>query len=86
MTNTYHPSDPIYRAEEVTFDSKFDDSPVALWVGAAGNIVIKALDDSAARTWKAIPAGTRIDVVVDTIEATGTTVAAADILALYNRR
>ena len=57
------------------------DIPKALFVGTAGNIMMRGVNGSADQLWKNIPAGTVLPFRAQYIRATGTT--AADILALY---
>jgi len=57
------------------------DIPKALYVGTAGHVIIRAVDDTTDQTWKNVPAGAVLPVRAQYVRATGTT--AADILALY---
>lgn len=54
--------------------------PKAIYVGTAGNVVLRGVGASADVTFKNVTAGQILDVVPSHIRATGTT--AADIIAL----
>lgn len=54
----------------------------ALWVGSAGDVEVIAADDTVARVFTAVSAGTLLPVSCSRVLATNTT--ASDILALYN--
>lgn len=53
----------------------------ALWVGGAGNIVLRLWNDAADVTLVAVPAGTLLRVCPRFVRATGTT--ATNMVALY---
>lgn len=57
------------------------DIPKALYVGTAGDIAARGLNDNADQLWKNVPAGAILPFRARFVRATGTT--AADILALY---
>jgi hypothetical protein len=47
--------------------------PRALWIGGAGNVVLRFADDTAEVTLTGVPAGTLLSVQVKLVKATGTT-------------
>ena len=53
----------------------------ALWVGGAGNIVVRMAGDAADQTLVGVPAGTLLPIAVDRVKATNTT--ATSIVALW---
>lgn len=55
--------------------------PKALYVGGAGDIVMRGVHGGADATWKAVPAGTILPFRASHVRATGTSATA--ILALY---
>lgn len=55
--------------------------PRALWVGTAGNVTLRGIDDTTDAVIKNVPAGTMLALRASHVRATGTT--AADIVALY---
>jgi hypothetical protein len=55
-------------------------TPKALYVGTAGNLVLRGIDAIADVTLKNVPAGAILDVRAQYVRATGTT--AADIVGL----
>lgn len=57
------------------------DIPKALFVGTAGDIVMRGVDGASDQTWKNVPAGAILPFRARYVRATGTS--AADILALY---
>lgn len=57
-----------------------DDVSKALYVGGAGNLVVRAVDDTVDVTMFAVPAGSIIPVRVSHVRATTT---ATDIVALF---
>ena len=57
------------------------DIPKALYVGTAGNIIMRGVNGAADQLWKNVPAGAILPFRAQYIRATGTT--AADLLALY---
>jgi type 1 fimbria pilin len=57
------------------------DIPKALYVGTAGDIVMRGVNASADTLWKAVPAGAILPFRAQYVRATGTT--AADMLVLY---
>lgn len=57
------------------------DIPKALFVGSAGDIVMRGVDGGSDQTWRNVPAGAILPFRARYIRATGTS--AADILALY---
>lgn len=56
----------------------------ALWVGTGGgNVAIIAADDSLSVTITGVPAGTLLPIAAKRVKATGTTVSAGNLIALY---
>lgn len=53
----------------------------ALYIGTAGDVALILANDSAAVTFKGVPAGTILPVRAKQVRSTGTT--AADIVALF---
>ncbi len=80
-----HSPGPSPRIEAVDIssgDHTFGAGPVrALYVGGAGDLVIKARDNSGSVTLASVPAGRLIPVMVETVAMTGTT--ATSIVGLY---
>lgn len=56
------------------------DLPKAIYVGTAGNVTLRGADAGADVLFKAVPAGTILDVRARFVRATGTT--AADLVGL----
>ena len=52
-----------------------------VYVGTAGNVALRAIHDSSAVTFTAVPAGTILPIRIDRVMATNTT--ASDIVAIY---
>ena len=57
------------------------DVPKALYVGAAGNVACRLIDDSADVTFVGVPAGAILPIRVSHVRSTSTT--ATSIVALY---
>lgn len=76
-------SAPARRAAAVTPDdaAALGDLPKALYVGSAGDIVMRGPDDAADVTWHNVPSGAVLPFRAAYVRATGTTASA--ILALY---
>lgn len=76
-------SAPARRAVAVTPDdaAALADLPKALFVGSAGDIVMRGPDDTADVTWRNVPSGAVLPFRAAHVRATGTTAGA--ILALY---
>lgn len=77
------PTSPASRAAVVVpHDSaSIADTPKGLYVGGAGDIVMRGIAGTSDQTWKAVPAGTVLPFRPSHVRATGTTATA--ILALY---
>jgi len=77
------PSAPATRAVAVTphDTNAIADLPKGLYVGGAGNITMRGVNDTADRVWAGVPAGTVLPFRAQYVRATGTT--ATFILALY---
>lgn len=57
-------------------DTNRIDPTKALWVGGAGNVAVEFVGDDASVTLTGVPAGTKLDVAVVKVLATGTTATA----------
>lgn len=57
------------------------DTTRAIYVGGAGDITLRLVDDSTDQVFKAVPAGSLLPIRASFIRASGTT--ATSILALY---
>ena len=77
------PLAPARRAVGVTpHDSNaLSNVPKGLYVGGAGNIVCRLVDDSADLTFAAVPSGVILPIRVSYVRASGTT--ATSIVALF---
>ncbi len=77
---------PAGRAISVAYsDSAVLEVTRGLWVSAAGDVavVMAGQVNGAAVTFKSVPAGTILPIQVTKVMATGTTIAASNVLALY---
>lgn len=81
--NADAPFAPATRAVAVTpHDANpLSDIPKGLYVGTAGDIVMRGVRGAADQTWRNVPAGSVLPFRAQYVRATGTS--AADILALY---
>lgn len=77
------PSSPATRAQAVTphDTNPIADPPKGLYVGGAGNITMRGMNDTADTVWAGVPAGTVLPFRARYVRATGTS--ATFILALY---
>jgi len=62
--------------------ANFQKIPASLYVGAPGNLVL-VMQDGTTATFLAVPAGTILPFTPYRVNATGTTVAAGSLYALY---
>ena len=72
---------PFRTGHAVTFDVDFDFTSRAIWVGAAGDVSV-VLADGSTTVFKGAQAGTALPVAATRVNTTGTTVTAANLLAL----
>lgn len=81
--NADAPFAPATRAAAVTphDTNALTDIPKGLYIGGAGDIVMRGVRGSADQTWRNVPAGAVLPFRAQYVRATGTT--AANILALY---
>ncbi|AGH51131.1 MULTISPECIES: spike base protein, RCAP_Rcc01079 family [Sphingomonas] len=74
---------PAMRAAAIVpHDSNpLNDITKAIYVGAGGDVAVRAARDGADHVWKAVPAGSILPIRASHVRATGTT--AGDLLGLY---
>ena len=70
-------------AKAVTVSATITPTPIALWVGGAGNINVTLISASAAVTFDGVPAGTVLPVRALVVNSASTT--ATGIIALYTQ-
>ena len=72
---------PFRTAHAVSLDSDFAFTSRAIYAGADGEISLK-MADGATATFRGLPAGTELPVSATRVHASGTSIAAANLLAL----
>ena len=72
---------PFRTAHAVTLGTDFDFTSRAIYAGADGDIAL-VLADGATATFRGVPVGTVLPVAATRVLASGTTIAAANLLAL----
>ena len=72
---------PFRTAHAVSLNSDFAFTSRAIFAGAAGDLSVK-LADGATATFRGLQAGTVLPVAATRVHASGTTIAATELLAL----
>lgn len=74
---------PVTRAAAIVPHdvSALNDVTKSIYVGQAGDVVVRGVRDAADHVWKGVPAGSILPIRASHVRATGTT--ATDLLGLY---